>query len=533
MLTTDRARVDRARRRRSPWAAAALLVGCSAYEGVEAVSDAGVASARPDAPFDARDAPAPVDAPAPRDAVTRPDAVALEAGDVASDRHAADATMDARPAPPCHPGFALRPSPPGDDAPFELRFTDATGWAYIGLDWDGPRAPAWAFVDVVARSPFTWLFRVQPPPAGRYTVTFTADNGRRRLGTCAFDVASRGGAPDASAPPDVPGADVPATGVFVTRAGSEFAAGGARFRFVGMNSAGLPHYGAAPLMYARPEQIATELDEVRRMGARVVRVFAAAEDADHDVVAARLGRVLDLAADRGVYVIAALTDFYASTPYHPRGDRGQYARDPRFAIDLLSPAFFRGGYRSSYLPWVRAVVSRFAGHPAVFAWELGNEIKCDDDHRAFIAFARETSDAIRALDRRHMVATGMITSRWATDAEARELYSLPNIDVVTYHNYGGTQEFADFEYAVARDTGRPLIVEEAGFEGGNRPVRVEADLRAHVDSRGARGYMQWGFTAITPDNGNGDLRFGMDRLAHSGDYDAMFGVYSSAAARLR
>ncbi len=460
----------------------------------------------------------------PRDSGTLPD---IFAPDVGGPR---DAGVDARPTPPvCHVGFALRPDPPTGDSPFELRFTDATGWTYIGLDWSGPGSPPWTFVDVVARSPFTWLFRVGPAVAGRYVATFTAENGARRLGSCAFDVAPRGGSPDASTPTDSPAP----SGAFVTRSGSEFAAGGARFRFVGMNSAGLPHYGAVPLRFARVDQIVTELDELRRMGVRVVRVFAAAEDADHDAIAARLGRVLDLAAPRGIYVIAALTDFYAATPYHPRGDRGQYARDPRFSIDLLSPAFFRGGYRSNYLPWVRSVVSRYAGHPAVFAWELGNEIKCDDDHRAFLAFARDVSDTIRALDRRHMITTGMITSRWASDAEARELYGLPNIDFVTFHNYGGTQEFADFEYAVARDTGRPLVVEEAGFESGDRAARAEADLRAHVDSRGARGYMQWGFTVITPDNGNGDRRFGMDRLGHAGDYDAMFRVFAAAATRLR
>ena len=126
----------------------------------------------------------------------------------------------------------------------------------------------------------------------------------------------------------------------------------------------------------------------------------------------------------------------------------------------------------------------------------------------------------------------MITGRWATDAEAREIYRIPAIDFVTYHNYEGTMEFADFDYAVARDAARPLIVEEAAFESGDRPARAEADLRAHVDGRGARGYVQWGFTAVTPDNGNGDRRWGMDRVFHS-DYDGLFRAYSAAAARLR
>lgn len=441
------------------------------------------------------------------------------------------APMDVAAPPPCDRRFALNPTSLADNTPFEVRFTDPTGWAFIGLSWTGPATPSWSFVDVVARDPFTWLFRVQPTAVGRYTVAFTAENGARQIGSCTFDVRNAGGVVDSGvAPPADTG--VP-TGAFVTRSGTNFTLSGARFRFIGMNSAGLPHYGAAPLMYARVDQITTELDEMRRMGVRVVRVFAAAEDVDHNAVAARLGRVLDLAAARGIYVIAALTDFYASTPYHPQGDRWYYARDPRFPLDLLMPDFFRTGYRTNYIPWVRTVVSRFASHPAVFAWELGNEIKCDDDHRAFINFASDVSNTIRSLDSRHMITTGMITGRWASDAEALEIYRLPNIDFVTYHNYNGTLEFADFDHGIARMAGKPFIVEEAGFESGDRPARADADIRAHMDTRAASGYMQWGFTVITPDNGNGDRQFGMDRLFHATDYDRLFTTFSAAAARYR
>jgi hypothetical protein len=127
----------------------------------------------------------------------------------------------------------------------------------------------------------------------------------------------------------------------------------------------------------------------------------------------------------------------------------------------------------------------------------------------------------------------MITARWANDAEALEIYRLPNIDFVTYHNYNGTLEFADFDHGIARMAGKPFIVEEAGFESGDRPARADADIRAHMDSRTASGYMQWGFTVITPDNGNGDRQFGMDRLFHASDYDRLFTMYSAAAARYR
>jgi hypothetical protein len=480
-------------------------------------------------------------APSGPDASSTPDASELDATlDVAPPPLDVPSPIDTgAPPPPCDPRFALSPNPPGDDAPFDVRFTDPTGHTYIGLDWSGPARPAWRFVDVVSRDPFTWLFRVQPTVSGRYTVTFTANDGARRLGSCTFDVRARGSVVDSGVTPPidsgVPPVDsgTPPAGTFITRTGTEFYAGSARFRFIGMNSAGLTHYGAPPLMFARVDQIDADLQEMQRMGVRVVRVFAAAEDAEHSVVAARLRRVLDLAAARGIYVIAALTDFYGATPYHPRNDRRFYAPTPGFHIDILNAEFFRSGFRENYLPWVRVVVAQLANHPALFAWELGNEIKCDPDHRAFINFAREVSGTIRSLDGRHLITTGMITARWATDAEARELHNLPNIDFVTYHNYNGTREFADFDYAVARDTNKPLIVEEAGFSGSSRPSRVDGDIREHIDRRGARGYMQWGFVWVTPDNGNGDHEFGMDRLWHASDYEQLFAVYRDAAARYR
>jgi hypothetical protein len=105
--------------------------------------------------------------------------------------------------PACDARFAINPTSPGDNAGFDVRFTDTTGWTYIGLDWSGPSRPSWTFDSVSGGGPFTWLFRVQPTTAGRYTVTFTAENGARRLGSCTFDVQPRGGVVDSGVVADV------------------------------------------------------------------------------------------------------------------------------------------------------------------------------------------------------------------------------------------------------------------------------------------------------------------------------------------
>lgn len=332
---------------------------------------------------------------------------------------------------------------------------------------------------------------------------------------------------DAFAP--APDAHVPAHG-FVTAAGSELMRDGARYRFVGMNLRGLPHFGTPILPYAPVDEIETELAEAARVGARVVRVFAAANDADAATVAARLGHVLDRADAHGLTVIVTLTDFYPTTLF-PRGDEGAYADAGGFTI--LTTAWFQSGFRTNYLPWVHEVVARYASDPAIFAWELGNEIKCDGDHGAFFTFVDETAAAIRSHDTNHLITLGMITARWLSDTEAHDLYARPSIGLLTLRDYDAAHAFTDFEVALAAGVNKPLIEEEAGFSSGDRAARTDADIRYAVDDRAMRGFMQWGLVAVTHDDGNGDRTYGVDRVFHASDYDAIMAVYSAAAARIR
>lgn len=411
----------------------------------------------------------------------------------------------------------------------------AEPWANLEVTirdaWGASLTPSWIGVD----GGYHWRWSVEPTVAGLWCVTVRTDPSStlRWRGTVRI---AAGPAPDAGpddgggdAGPEDAGGEVP-PGTFVSIAGTEFMAGSSRLRFIGVNLRGLPHFGTPQLPYAPVSTIESELDAAQGMGVRVIRVFGAANDADHATVAARLGRVLDGAAARGMWVIVALTDFYP-TGLFPRGDEGMFGSSPD-GYTILTADFFRSGYRTNYLPWVREVVGRYGSHPAVFAWELGNEIKCDGDHAAFFAFVDEVGGVIRSLAPRHLVTIGMITSRWLSDGEARDLYRRPVIDFATVHDYNAAHAFTEFERSVAADVGKPLIVEEAGFESGDRAAATDADIRYNVDTRGLRGYMQWGFMSGPSDNGNGDRQFGMDRVFHS-DWDALHAVYRAAADRIR
>ncbi|MDP3276457.1 MAG: hypothetical protein Q8Q09_14760 [Deltaproteobacteria bacterium] len=180
---------------RSPWPYVLLaLTSVHCSDGEVTPSDARRTDATERQDIYASDSP--VDSLAPRDA-DAPDAA--ESMDAVIPR---DVTLPMdRVTPPasCDPRFALMPSAPGDDAGFEVRYTDTTGYTFIGLAFAGPRMPTYRFVEVVPGSRFTWRFAVDPTVSGRYTVTFTADNGARPMGTCTFEVAARGGVRDAGA----------------------------------------------------------------------------------------------------------------------------------------------------------------------------------------------------------------------------------------------------------------------------------------------------------------------------------------------
>ncbi len=105
------------------------------------------------------------------------------------------APPDVQAPPPCDRRFSVSPSPPGDDAPFIVSFTDTPGYTNIGLQFAGPSMPSWLFLDVTG-TPHVWRFRVTGATAGRYVVRFVADPANTTIATCTMDVVARIGTMD-------------------------------------------------------------------------------------------------------------------------------------------------------------------------------------------------------------------------------------------------------------------------------------------------------------------------------------------------
>lgn len=325
---------------------------------------------------------------------------------------------------------------------------------------------------------------------------------------------------------------------FVRACGRHFEVGGQPFRFVGYNIRGIVHYGqnlpGLPFTSAADRQ--TNLAAARDDGIRVVRAFVAGKNTTPVQIGDRLAQTLALCRAHNIYLIACLTDYYIDSNMWPQGDEGYYATGDG-GKQVLSAAWFNGGYETNYWPLVAYLVERFRDEDAIFAWEIGNELKLLSDPARFVAFMHDVRARIRALDGNHMITTGMISTRHTGisqhSEQARALYR--DFDFITSHCYDGSD--LEDQSALAAALNKPLVIEEVGFDtrvfttAQTRVTALQNDMNKWF-GRGAAGYMQWGFQGQANNIGDGDRYVGMDRYQHGDSWPGFVQAYSSRAAQL-
>ncbi|MBM4346091.1 MAG: cellulase family glycosylhydrolase [Deltaproteobacteria bacterium] len=450
-----------------------------------------------------------------------PDAGILDAG-------IPDAGPDAcPPTPACQPFplLVVTPAQPQAGQPATASAYDLPGWTYVDVACKGACGQVqgqWLGVQPLPGGGFHWQWSLVFPNGGAWQCAFTAESGAKTIATQAVTVQG-------------PACVEPPSAGLVTAKSGQFWLAGKPFRFVGVNARGLVHYGGKDLLpYADAGHVEFTLQAAKAIGAKVVRVFAANEKQDHPINVQRLKTALDAAQAHGLKLIVAMTDYYP-TGFFPKGDAKFYYKDPS-GYDVLKPEFFtpvNGNWQSNYAPWFKFALPAVQGHPALFAWELGNEIKSPTQPGQFVQWAKQLAAAWKTIDPTHMVTVGLISTKSAAldDALAKELYASPHIDFATIHAYDGSD--AEDDSAVAKALGKPFVVEEAGFAGANRGPKVDADIGKWV-GKGAAGYLQWGFMATPYDNGDGDSTFGMDKVlgTHMQDWDALSEVYLKWANKL-
>jgi endo-1,4-beta-mannosidase len=158
------------------------------------------------------------------------------------------------------------------------------------------------------------------------------------------------------------------------------------------------------------------------------------------------------------------------------------------------------GYSVSYQAWATEVVSRYAGNPAIAAWEILNEPWGHCVHNFFV----DMSTRIRAADPTTPISLGGSESGgWDFRAEN----SLPNVTWTTFHYYGHALEALpaseQTDLSIAAWLGKPFYVGENGIQASDLPdgacdTQERADLFtqkiAASFAAGAIGYMPWVFS---------------------------------------
>jgi len=310
---------------------------------------------------------------------------------------------------------------------------------------------------------------------------------------------------------------------FVRPNGDAFDLCGQPFRFVGFNVRGICHYGYGDaLPFSSTSDIATNLDYCTAANVRIIRSFCAYKNIGQTETGDRLQVVLDACQTRGIKVLVVLTDMYGDTQMHPQGDSGYYTV-PGWGFTMLNHAFFESGYRNNYLPQALYLADRFQHHPAVFAWQIGNELRDTTSGATFVAFCRDVAAQIRAVDPNHMISAGVISRTEALVTVAESLQLFGAMDFVNSHIYHGNDAYDDSW--LANELDMPYVVDEAGFSEGDRIASSDADMNKRFNVSGADGYLQWALMATPYDNGDGDRIVGVDQVFHGNDfveYGALF-----------
>lgn len=150
-----------------------------------------------------------------------------------------------------------------------------------------------------------------------------------------------------------------------------------------------------------------------------------------------------------------------------------------------------------FYDYVRFIVGRtnrytnraYVDDPAIMAWQIGNEPrpfgKGNENFDAFAGWLSETSALIRSLDKNHLISVGG-EGFVGCDQDTtlfRRISADPNIDYITIHmwptHWGWarkdscmadvenacikSKEYMDAHVAIARELGKPIVIEEFGY----------------------------------------------------------------------
>ena len=176
--------------------------------------------------------------------------------------------------------------------------------------------------------------------------------------------------------------------------------------------------------------------------------------------------------------------------------------------------------QTQYRKYIKAVVSRYTNSPAVFAWELANEPRCNGcDTKIITNWIKKTSKYIKSLDPNHMVTIGEegfglkvgddgsypYTYAEGTDFAAN--CGVADIDFCTYHLYPDSWSVSPAKQwgnawiknhdKVCKTAGKPCVLEEFGYSNDCAVEGAWEATALKAPSTGGDMFWQYGDTLST------------------------------------
>jgi endo-1,4-beta-mannosidase len=238
-------------------------------------------------------------------------------------------------------------------------------------------------------------------------------------------------------------------------------------------------------------EVADEFDVIAGLGLRLVRLFLLWEDIQPSPTTVApgvlddLAIVCDLAAERGLGLDVTFFTGHMSGPnWAPGWLLGGEEPVPAGRQVVSGGDQAAGSYRNPFVDpealaaaelQLRTVVARLRDHPAIWAWNLGNEpdlFARPPHERAGPTWARRLFGVIREVDTRHHVTVGLHAPSLSSDNGLRVDRMFEQADVAVMHaypiyaNFGAQPLDPDaVPFAVALTaalSGRPVVMEEFG-----------------------------------------------------------------------
>jgi mannan endo-1,4-beta-mannosidase len=302
---------------------------------------------------------------------------------------------------------------------------------------------------------------------------------------------------------------------------------------------------------ADPQRLAEELDYLKSIGITNLRVLVGADG--QAGVKSKIEPTLQ--TEPGVYdenVLVGLDRFlaelgkrsmtavlYINNAWEWSGGFGQYLQwagegRPRSTVDDPWPDYcahtsqfvVNAKAKAMFAQHLQNIVSRvntvtgkpYKDDPAIFSWQICNEprffVSTPELKAAFTDWLCESAALIKSIDPNHMVSSGSEGS-WGCEGDMdvfRKVHACPDIDYLTIHiwpfNWSWarrdslkedlpealrkTDEYIDVHIAVARELGKPLVLEEFGFPRDafqfrkGTPTTLRDAFYAHIFDRVAQ-----------------------------------------------